>query len=166
MPDELRADAILNTLAENGVAFVLIGGLALGAHGVVRGTKDVDIVPDPDRPNLERLSRALESLKARVDLRDLDAGEHGIAPDEDGLALGGNWAFVTDAGRLEVLQEVAGVSGYERLKARALALRIPGVMGPVLAAGYDDVIAMKSAAGRDQDLMDIDALRRARGEHE
>lgn len=57
MPDELRADAILNTLAENGVAFVLIGGLALGAHGVVRGTKDVDIVPDPDRPNLERLSR-------------------------------------------------------------------------------------------------------------
>ena len=36
--------------------YVLIGGLAVGAHGYPRATKDVDIVPASDRPNLERLA--------------------------------------------------------------------------------------------------------------
>lgn len=164
MLDELHADEILNALNARGVDFVLIGGLALGAHGVIRGTKDVDIVPDPVTGNLAVLADALEALNARVDLRDLDPTELGIEPDADGLGMGGNWVLVTDQGRLDVLQEVAGVSGYEQLRAHAVAMRVPGVTGPVLAAGYDDVIAMKVAAGREQDLIDIDSLRRARGE--
>ncbi len=40
----------------------------------------------------------------------------------------------------------------------------PGISGPLLFAGYDALIAMKSAAGRDQDVMDIAALGRARGD--
>jgi hypothetical protein len=38
------------------------------------------------------------------------------------------------------------------------------VLGPVLCPAYEDVVAMKRAAGRDRDLMDLDDLRRARGE--
>ena len=39
-PDELIA-----ALADAGVEYVLIGGLAVAAHGFPRATKDVDIVP-------------------------------------------------------------------------------------------------------------------------
>jgi len=50
-PDELMA-----TLADAGVEYVLIGGLAVGAHGFPRATKVLDIVPHPEAANLERLA--------------------------------------------------------------------------------------------------------------
>jgi hypothetical protein len=40
---------------------------------------------------------------------------------------------------------------------------VPEVGGVVLVAGVDDLIAMKEEAGRDQDLIDLAALRMARG---
>lgn len=49
-------DQILRRLTEAEVKFVVVGGLALGAWGVVRGTKDVDIVVAPDAENLKRLA--------------------------------------------------------------------------------------------------------------
>ncbi len=45
-PDELIA-----ALVDGGVEYVLIGGLAVGAHGFPRATKDLDIVPAPDQAN-------------------------------------------------------------------------------------------------------------------
>lgn len=51
---------------------MLVGGLAVGAWGHVRGTKDIDIVPDPERENLSRLLDALaDRLRDRDDLERL-----------------------------------------------------------------------------------------------
>lgn len=160
----LRAFEILGTLQRHGVAFVVIGGFALGAHGAQRGTKDVDIVPDPDPANLARLAGALADLKARVDLKDLDPDELGIRPDAEGLRLGGNWVLETEAGLLDVLQEVAGVRGYAQLREGAVELHLEQLRTPLLCAGLDDLIAMKGAAGRPQDVIDVNDLLRARGE--
>jgi hypothetical protein len=41
------------------------------------------------------------------------ADELGIAPDEVGLGLGGNWVLRTRLGRLDVMQDVPGAKGYE-----------------------------------------------------
>ncbi len=164
MSRALQADSLLAGLQEHDVAFVLIGGLALAAHGVVRGTKDVDIVPDPDPVNIKRLAAALAAMSARVDLGDIDATELGIEPDATGLAQGDNWVLSTALGRLDVMQDVPGSRGYAQLHSGAVAVDVPGVPAPVLCAGFDDLVAMKAAAGRGQDLVDIDALRRARGE--
>jgi hypothetical protein len=41
----LRPLELLGELLRNDVDFVVIGGFSLAAHGVVRATKDVDIVP-------------------------------------------------------------------------------------------------------------------------
>ena len=47
---------LLGALEQASVHFVVIGGFAVSAHGHLRATKDLDIVPDPDPENLERLA--------------------------------------------------------------------------------------------------------------
>jgi len=159
----LRPLEILQTLLRHGVSFVVIGGFSLAAHGYVRGTKDVDIVPDPAPENLARLAAALAEIDAEIMLADdFDPAELGIGPDQEGLALGGNWVLRTTLGRLDVMQDVAGVKGYRQLRSGAVDHEVPGVAGSLLFAGLDDLIAMKLAAGRDQDLLDVAELERAR----
>ncbi len=66
LPD-LDIRGILGELAREGVDFLVIGGVAVGYHGHIRATKDVDVVPSPDAANLERLARVLRRLeKARM----------------------------------------------------------------------------------------------------
>jgi len=129
----LRPLELLSALAGHDVEFVVIGGFSLAAHGVVRGTKDVDIVPEPGRDNLGRLATVLADLDAKVDIGDLAPQELGIQPDADGLSAGGNWVLWTRLGRLDVLQDVAGVRGYAPLRAGAVAFEIPGLSGTFLS---------------------------------
>lgn len=157
----LQAERLLASLAEHGVEFVVIGGFALGAHGVVRGTKDVDVVPAPGSDNLDRLARALAGIDAHVLLSDdVAPGELGPEPDVDGLALGGNWALGTRLGRLDVMQDIPGMKSYATLRERAVAIEVPDA-GLCFFAGLDDLVAMKTAAGRPQDEIDVASLARA-----
>ncbi len=158
----LQIEPMLAVLAEHGVEFVIIGGFALSAHGVVRGTKDVDIVPSPAPSNLRALASALGDLRAEVMLaEDCAPDELGLEPDEDGLALGGNWVLRTRLGRLDVMQDVPGVKSYRDLHASSVLREVAGA-GAFRFAGLDDLIAMKVAAGRPQDQIDITSLERAR----
>jgi hypothetical protein len=158
----LRAEELLAELARHGVEFVIIGGFALAAHGVVRGTEGVDIVPDPVPDNLARLARALQALRAQVMLADdFDPSELGIEPDAKGLAMGGNWVLRTRLGRLAVMQFVAGIKSYDSLRDGSVAHEVAGA-GVFRFAGLDDLIAMKTAAARPQDQIDVASLERAR----
>src|SRR5687768_1640543 len=100
-PRPLRACELLATLRRQNVDFVVIGGFALAPHGYVRATKGVDIVPDPDRRNIDRLARALRELDAKPDLGERGADKLGIPLDEAGLRLGRNRMLSTRFGRLE-----------------------------------------------------------------
>lgn len=158
----LDAAGILSVLTRHEVDFVVIGGFSLAAHGAPRGTKDIDVVPAPDEENLDRLADALANLDAEIILADdFDPRELGIAPDADGLRCGGNWVLQTRLGRLDVLQVVSGVRSYKELRAGAVYVDVAGA-GQVPFAGLDDLIAMKTAAGRPQDEIDITSLERAR----
>lgn len=152
----LHPAELLGTLGGHGVEFVIIGGFALAPHGYVRATKDIDIVPAPARENLARLAVALRDLNARVDPGDIDPDELGIRPDEEGLVAGGNWVLQTRFGRLDVMQDVAGLRDYRQLRDGAVEV------GGVLYAGYEELVSMKTAAGREEDLRDIGALEAAR----
>jgi len=59
-------DQLLARLVQADVRFVVVGGLALGSWGVVRGTKDCDIVPDSAPENLDTLARVAVVLGGRV----------------------------------------------------------------------------------------------------
>jgi hypothetical protein len=155
---------MLGVLREHDVEFVVIGGLAVILHGVVRATKDVDIVPEQSVENLARLWSALEALAAKPrELAEFRPEEMPMPFSLEGLIDGGgNWVLETTLGRLDVMQWVSGIDSYEELRAGAETDETPEA-GSILFAGLDDLLAMKRAAGRDQDLMDITALRMAHG---
>lgn len=145
---------VLEVLVRHGVDFTVIGGVAVIAHGHPRNTRDIDFVAATDRPNLERLAAALRELNAQ--LWGVDAHLVGIDLDAQTLANGANFTLVTDAGGLDFFNEVPGGVPYEDLRARALVVEIAGLS--IRVAGRDDLIRMKQAAGRPQDIDDIAAL--------
>jgi hypothetical protein len=59
MSDALDPVPLLRYLHEHGVEYVVLGGFAVVAHGFIRVTKDLDIVPHPTAQNLERLAETL-----------------------------------------------------------------------------------------------------------
>ncbi|MCP9485381.1 MAG: nucleotidyltransferase [Gaiellaceae bacterium MAG52_C11] len=164
-PGPLRFFELLEALNDHDVEFVIIGGLAVILHGYERYTKDVDIVPEPSADNLARLWKALGELEARpAELPDFRPEEMAVPFTFDGLVGGGgNWVLHTRLGRIDVMQWVSGIESYEELRAEAVGTDIPAIEATVWFAGFDDLIAMKQAAGRPQDLIDITALRMAHG---
>ena len=156
-PDRLfKADEILVALAEHGVDFVVIGGLAVQAHGYIRGTHDVDIIVKATTLNLTRLSEALAELDAEL----RTASTLKLA-DPHQLRRAPLIPVVTRAGPLDVLnlEHVAGgPRSYDALRDAAIEVDLRG--RAIAIAGLSDLIRMKRAAGRQQDLMDIEALTR------
>lgn len=148
----LDAERILRALAEHGVDYVLIGGLAVQTHGHVRTTNDADLIPAPDPANLERLAAALRSLDARV----LNPGEEDTEIDAKMLPRATIWQFVSRDGGIDVMREVPGGRPYADLSKRALHVRLGDVDVPVV--DLDDLIQMKLARGRPVDLADVAAL--------
>lgn len=160
---ELDIQGILERLDEAGVEYIVIGGVAVGFHGYVRATKDLDVVPAPDRPNLERLVGALRALGAELDgAGDFDAAELPDPLDPGTLALGGNWVLQTRLGRFDVMQWLGDVELWRMLSPAAVEVDMDGLK--VKVAGYDDLVAMKRQAARPSDLEDLERLRQARGE--
>jgi hypothetical protein len=153
VPDApLDAERILRALAEHGVDYVLIGGLAVQTHGHVRTTQDADVIPAPDPANLARLADALRSLDARV----LNPGHEDSTIDARTLPRATIWQFATRNGGIDVIHEVPGGAPYSDLKERALRVRLGDVVVPVV--GLDDLVRMKLARGRRVDVADVAAL--------
>lgn len=53
---------LLRALQQEGVEYVLVGGVAMNLHGIARATEDVDLFIRPERENVQRLTRALRSI--------------------------------------------------------------------------------------------------------
>lgn len=152
-PPPLDVDRIVATLRRHSVDFVVIGGIAVLAHGHPRATFDLDFVADLAEDNMRRLAEALEELGARV--RGVDADDLEVDPtDPRQLASGANWTLVTDAGWLDFMPGADGARDYADIAADAVPVRD----GEFLVVGLDDLIRMKRASGRDKDIDDIAAL--------
>jgi hypothetical protein len=154
----LDAQRILEVLAEHAVEYVIVGGLAVQTHGHVRTTVDIDVLPLPDRPNLEKLAAALNALDARV----LNPGSEGLKIDATMLPRATLWQFSTPHGAIDVLHDAPGAPPYAHLRDRALEIRLGEL--ELAIAGRDDLIGMKRASGRSVDLEDIAALAEPEGE--
>lgn len=146
-------EGLLRALHEGQIDFVVIGGIAVSAHGAVRATEDLDVVPDPDPENLDRLANVLIDLDAHLTLRP----EQHIGPDErSALRQGRNLTVTTRLGDLDVVQRLPGVPGYAILAQSAETTMLGDA--PLRVCSRAALIAMKRARASTQDLADIERL--------
>ncbi len=150
---DLDLGEMLRRLTSESVDFVVIGGIAVIASGYVRMTRDLDIAFAGDAQNLRALGKVLTGIGSN--LRGLDE-EVPFVADERTLAGIQLLTLDTSLGWLDVHRLVPGVASYEALRERATRIEFDGEF--VLVASLDDLLAMKRAAGRPQDLLDIEAL--------
>lgn len=151
---EFDLRGLLATLNAHEVRFVVIGGVAVGAHGFLRSTEDLDLVPDPTPGNLKQLTAALEELGSTmptVEGRPFD-------PDKDGAVIlrGGNVTADTKFGGLDIVQRLRGVPPYADLAADAVESDLLGV--PIHVCSLTRLRAMKESLHRAQDQVDLDNL--------
>lgn len=148
-----RPDLLLGALLDGNVRFVIVGGLAAQAHGSPSLTGDLDICHALDRENLDRLALVLVALAAVR--RGLP--EAARAPlDARALRATGVLTLTTRHGDLDLLAHPDPGLGYDQLARSAMTTEIMGRV--VLVAGLDDLMAMKRAAGRPKDRIELEIL--------
>ncbi len=158
-------EALLQELTRHDVAFVLIGGAAIQSHGQRFDTQDVDVTPDADQANLERLAAALNGLDCRLVTDPADATAWVPLPPDyltsRSLLAASVWNLATRHGQLDVTFTPSGFPGGYRELVRGAALRrVAGTAITVLVASLDDIHASKRAANRPKDqayLRDADS---------
>jgi hypothetical protein len=148
------ARAIFAALAEHDVDYVTVGGIAIQAHGGQRLTQDLDIAIAASGENLARLADALIALDARI----LGPDGQRSASTPSATLLGGSdqWHLMTDHGPLDVVTLPAHLGPFDEMRARAHETPLGDLSIPI--AHRDDLLEMKRAAGRPQDLADIRLL--------
>jgi predicted nucleotidyltransferase len=164
---EVRSvEAVFRALNEADARYLVAGGLAVVAHGYLRTTQDLDLYVELEQENALRAIRALEALgyrpmvpvaiekfadpeRRRAWAREKDAKVFQLFSDEHRTA------------RVDLFLEAP--LEFDRALERARWEEIaPGLEVPFV--GLEDLIAMKRAAGRPQDLADVDRLEELRRE--
>lgn len=153
-------EAILSTLNDEGVLYLIAGGLAVNAHGYVRLTQDVDLVIALDQGNILRAFQVLGKLGYRPivpitseQFADADLRARWIR--EKGMRV---LNFFSDQHR-ETNIDLFVSEPFDVRTESASAMRAeiaPGVVAPFVSLAT--LIAMKTEANRPRDLDDIQHL--------
>ena len=142
-----RAADVCAALNAAGAHYLVMGGTACALHGYLRYTRDVDILIEKSRDNVERVLEALSGLgygfASRLTADDILG--HPITVIGDDPAVDIFWAGVD--------------MNYRTAIPNALITDLDGVLVPVI--GLDDLIKSKRT-GRAQDTADIEALEQIR----
>ena len=129
----------------NRVDYLLVGGYAVGLHGYPRATVDLDVWVRPTPVNAESVLQSLREfgfdapvLESRLFIDPRSIVRFGVPP------------F-----RIEVMTSIDGVE-FDACRARAVEFDVEGVPVPVISLA--DLKINKRAAGRHQDLADLENL--------
>ena len=128
--------------------YLVVGAHAVAFHARPRATKDLDLFVEPTRENAERVLNAIRQFLGAdlgIKLRDLSTPgrivQLGVAPT-----------------RIDLMSRLSGIPDFESIWQR----RVDAVFGDIPAhyISLEDLIQNKTSAGRDQDKVDLRALRR------
>ena len=147
--------ALLQTLAEQRVDFIVIGGVAAVLQGAPIATFDLDVVHSREPDNLERLVTALTALGAYY----REHADKKPTPTLFDLSDPGHHLLMTRAGPLDLLGTVTKGRGYADLLGEAVDMEIrPGLCVKVLDLAM--IITLKEELGGEKDLASLPVLRR------
>jgi hypothetical protein len=128
-----------------GVEYLVVGAHALAAHGHVRATKDLDVWVRPDAANAGRALQALRNFGAALqDLTEADLTNKGTVFQIGVAPL-----------RIDIITAIDGVDFDEAWPDR-IETRFADLPASVLSKEH--LIRNKRAAGRAQDLADLERL--------
>ena len=160
----LDSESLVGLLDRHAVAYVLVGGLAAIAHGAMRATFDVDIVPRWKADNLDALACALRAANARLRVSGVSAP---VTVPLDGSTFGhyevSTWR--TNHGDIDVIvgtpTRIRGqLASFDELVSRAHARQAFGMT--ILVADLDDIIEAKETLNREPDRVALPELRQLR----
>lgn len=135
----------LESLNASGAEFVVVGGIALAHHGVVRYTGDIDVLVHATPENAQRVLHALKAFGfGSVQLTTADL----CTPDRV-VQLG------FPPGRIDILTSIDGLA-WDEVSAGAVHGDYAGV--PVRFISREHLVRNKRASARPQDLADVDRL--------
>lgn len=135
----------IQALNASGVEYLLVGGYAVGIHGHVRATSDIDFLYRPTPENVARLVEALRHFGAPPDVID---PTHLATPDSV-------TAFGVPPTRIDLLATISGLT-FDQATAGALQIEVAGESLPII--GLAALRANKQASGRERDLDDLRRL--------
>jgi hypothetical protein len=136
---------ILAAFAEHDVEYLVVGGYAVGFHGQPRFTKDLDLWIRASAANLEQVRQALVAFGAP----DIVVSQLHSVSEDDVLWMG------APPVRIDIMTGVPGGDFARSYPVRVIA-DWDGVQ--VNVVNRHDLIALKRASGRPQDLLDAAAL--------
>lgn len=157
-------ETIIRALNDESVRYLIAGDLAVIAHGYVRFTADVDIILDLDATIAQRAVRVLSRLgyrpRAPVPIEQFaDQAMRAQWVSEKGMTVFSLHNPQVPATEVDLFVENP-VSFDEAYRKATHADIAPGVSATFL--GYDDLVSLKTQAGRPQDLLDVEAFEKIR----
>ncbi len=144
---------ILADLNQAQVRYVIVGGIAVIRHGVVRATRDIDAVVGRDEQTVD----AIRGLVARWGATRPD----GSPVPADSIVAGRTLHLATPHGDLDLLSDRPSPYSFGELLDRADMRNVDGVAAPIVSLA--DLVALKRISGRELDLLDLRSLEEAHG---
>lgn len=156
----MNLETLCECLNKNQVKYALVGGHAVALHGAVRGTVDFDFILQWNLKNLKKAEQALNELglvsRHPIGAEDVFHFRREYIEKRNLVA----WNFYhprNPAIRVDI------VLTFDLNGCTKKDISFRGIQ--IIVIGIDDLIEMKVAAGRAQDLEDIKALRRIKNEN-
>ena len=133
----------------HGVNYVLVGGMAMAAQGLVRATRDIDVIVSVEAKNIDRLKAALQELFNDPEIDSIRADE--LAGDYPAIQ------YVPPTGDfwIDILARLGEAFRFADLESEELV--VEGVR--VRVATARTLYRMKKDTVRPQDRLDAQALR-------
>lgn len=140
---------MLAVLSAEGAEFLVVGAYALGVHGLLRMTGDLDVWVRPTSENAQRVWRALVKFPAPLSSLTVDDF---VNPDII-------FRMGQPPSQIDILTSISGVSFDEAWDNRVEG-EVEGIK--VFVLGVREQIQNKRSTGRPKDAIDADWLQRHR----
>jgi hypothetical protein len=152
---------LFRTLNEEQIRYLVVGGVAINLHGVVRLTLDVDIATDPGIDQCAQWERACERMKLMpmrpVTFRQMyDPKERRRLREEKNLIAFGLRRDNVEDPVVDILFDIPKT--FSEAYDRRVVKVVEGIAVPL--ASVADLLAMKADAGRAKDIADMQELRK------